>query len=375
MEDRSRREEARSRYLAFEELVADIFRANNFEVERNLLVKTGSSQIEVDLLVTWSGNVNTVVEVKLYRGRYRHLPNAKQAIAQVLNAQAACKADHAMIVTNLYRENISSTLELDADVTLLGIEDLLALAPDPELRERISQMDDELSSALGDFDASGISARRAKNTTITLSLAKKSQGGGPKSVPQASTRGADLKRELFEIETGKTHMQTLASGRKGVNWRLFEDVCYEALQYVFDGVLGNWDKQKPVAGDDSRFDAISKIQGGDVFCRTLIEHFGSRHILFEFKNYKDPVGANLIHITEKYLYPKALRGVAVIISPQGFDEPARRASHGALRDTGKLVLDLSRNQLGRLLDEKDNAQPPGEIMETLLDTHLLAIGR
>ena len=144
---------------------------------------------------------------------------------------------------------------------------------------------------------------------------------------------------------------------------------------MFDGVLGNWDKQKPIAGKDNRFDAISKIQGSDVFCRTLIEHFGSRHILFEFKNYKDPVGANLIHVTEKYLYPKALRGIAVIISPQGFDEAAKRASHGALRDVGKLVLDLTREKLGDLLDQKDNAQPPGETMETLLDTHLLEIGR
>lgn len=34
----------------------------------------------------------------------RYLPDAGQAIAQVLGGQAAFKADHAMIATNLYRD-------------------------------------------------------------------------------------------------------------------------------------------------------------------------------------------------------------------------------------------------------------------------------
>jgi hypothetical protein len=371
MTETERRELERSRNRRFEDLVAEVFRAHNFKVEGEVRFPTEGSKRRVDLLLTWQGDVTTVVEVKLYRSRARYLPDADQAIAQVLNAQAAFNADHAMIVTNLYRERLSPTAVLDNDVVLVGLDDLAILATDPELRERIGLMDEELSSALRDFDSAGLSAPSAPFDPSILHM----MAGAPASVPMVSTRGADLKSELFEIETGKTHTQTLKSGRTGANWRLFEDVCYEALQYVFDGVLGNWDTQKPVASDDNRYDAIAKIQGSDVFCRTRIEHFGSRHILFEFKNYKDPVGANLIHITEKYLYPKALRGVAVIISPHGFEDAAKRASHGALRDVGKLMLDLTRDQLGELLDKKDKAQPPGETMETLLDAHLLEIGR
>lgn len=375
MTDGKGHDEARTRYADFEKLVADIFRANNFDVKPNFVVQSDGSLREVDLLLIWEGKVTTVVEVKLYRGRFRYLPDAKQAIAQVLSVQAACKADHAVIVTNLYREAIAPRATLDSGVTLLGIDDLLTLATSSDLRERIGRMDDELSSALRDFDSVGLFPPTAPPDPSILSMMMNASGNVLKSVPKVSTRGADLKRELLEIRSGKIQTQTLKSGRKGVNWRLFEDVCYESLQYVFDGILGNWDTQKPVAGENNRFDAISKIQGSDVFCRTLIESFGSRHILFEFKNYAHPIGPNLIHITEKYLYPKALRGAAVIISPNGFDKAAKRASYGALRETGKLVLDLTREKLGDLLDKKDHAQPPGETMEMLLDTHLLAIGR
>lgn len=371
MTDREQGEREKSRSQQFEELVAEVFRAHNFKVDEQVRYQVGGATGRADLVLTWANEIVTAVEVKLYRSRARYLPDADQAIAQVRRAQAALKADNAMIVTNLYRDRLSPTAVLDDEVVLVGIDDLAALTTDPELRERIGQMDEELSSALGDFDNPGLKVPAAPFDSSVLHM----KAGVPVSVPAITTRGADLKTDLLAIETGKTHTQTLPSGRTGANWRLFEDVCYEALQYVFEGVLGNWDKQKPVAGDDNRFDAIAKIQGSDVFCRTLIEHFGCRHILFEFKNYGDPIGPNLIHITEKYLYPKALRGTAIIISPHGFDDAARRASHGALRDVGKLMLDLTMMRLCSLLDKKDKAQPPGGTMENLLDNFLLEVGR
>lgn len=85
---------------------------------------------------------------------------------------------------------------------------------------------------------------------------------------------------------------------------------------------------------------------------------------------------SLVHLRpEKYLYAKALRGAAVIISPKGFSDPAKRAPHGALRDVGKLMLDLDAPLLCKLLEAKDLAQPPGAEMERLIDAFLLEVGR
>lgn len=363
----------REREREFERLIAEVFRAHGFRVRDDVRYPVDNSRRRVDLLLTSKEGAVTVVEVKLYRSRTRYIPDENRVISQVRAAQAAFGADHAMIVTNLYRGMLAPLGTIDKDVLLIGIDDLAQLAIDPEVRESIGRVDEELSSALREFDSGNLAPPEKVFETNKLEM--RTTPPPPIEEPSVILLGARLKAELLEIKPGASKRQKLHTGRENVNWRLFEDVCYEALQYVFEGVFGSWHTQKAIAGNDNRFDAIAKIQGSDVFCRTLIEHFSTRHILFEFKNYTDKIGANLIHITEKYLYTKALRGVAIITSPKGFDPAAKRSAQGALRDAGKVMLDLDVQLLCRLLDAKDNAEPPGAEMEILLDTFLMEVGR
>jgi hypothetical protein len=180
---------------------------------------------------------------------------------------------------------------------------------------------------------------------------------------------------LRSVPAGKSRSVTLPSGRTGVPWRLFEDIGIEALEYVFEGVLGNWRRQEAVSGEANRFDAFAKIIGDDVFSRTLIEDFRSRYILFEFKNYTAKVKPNLVHTTEKYLFPTALRATAIIISPKGISPESLQATHGALREVGKLILDLNVEMLCGILNDKDNGTTPSAKMEACLDSFLQQVGR
>jgi Holliday junction resolvase-like predicted endonuclease len=59
--------ETSSRFRAFEHLVADIFRAEGFNVAENFRFQTGREYYEVDLLLTSKTNATAVVEVKLFR--------------------------------------------------------------------------------------------------------------------------------------------------------------------------------------------------------------------------------------------------------------------------------------------------------------------
>jgi hypothetical protein len=98
-------------------------------------------------------------------------------------------------------------------------------------------------------------------------------------------------------------------------------------------------------------------------------------VLFEFKNYGDPVKPNPILVTEKYLFPTALRSTAIVISPAGLSEQAVQACRGALRDAGKLILDLDVPTLCRMLEEEDVGTSPDVRMERMLDTFLQQVGR
>ena len=79
-----------------------------------------------------------------------------------------------------------------------------------------------------------------------------------------------------------------------------------------------------------------------------------------------------IYTTEKYLYAKALRSVAIIVSRKGADENALAAAKGCLRESGKLILCLSDEDLKELLriKEKDE-QPTAEFFEAMLDDLLI----
>ena len=78
-----------------------------------------------------------------------------------------------------------------------------------------------------------------------------------------------------------------------------------------------------------------------------------------------------IYTTEKYLYEKALRKVAIIISRKGSDESAKKAARGSLRELGKLIVCLSDEDVNKLIDMKNNKEEPADYLEALLDDMLM----
>lgn len=71
-------------------------------------------------------------------------------------------------------------------------------------------------------------------------------------------------------------------------------------------------------------------------------------------NYKKEIDQNLIYITEKYLFDAALRNVAVIISRKGFSKAAKFAAEGCLKEHGKLILNVTDEDLIKMLELKSD---------------------
>lgn len=108
------------------------------------------------------------------------------------------------------------------------------------------------------------------------------------------------------------------------------------------------------------------------FFNTIQNYFNTKYIVFEFKNYKEKITQREIYTTEKYLYKKALRSVAIIVSREGASRNALSATKGCLRENGKLILCLSDKDLNELIriKEKDE-QPTAEFFEAMLDDILI----
>ena len=156
---------------------------------------------------------------------------------------------------------------------------------------------------------------------------------------------------------------------------LYSNTCIDILKYLFIDELSIWQKEQHSNNDLYRFDLICKIKNNlnDEFFETLQKFFNTKYIIFEFKNYSEKITQREIYTTEKYLYKKALRSVAIIISRYGFDNNALIASKGCLRENGKLLINVTYVYLINMIKKKDNHENPSDYLSELLDTMLIEL--
>lgn len=173
-----------------------------------------------------------------------------------------------------------------------------------------------------------------------------------------------LKKQLDQIVPGPDHAAN------------YESFCVEFLKSVLNAYLTLWKTQEKSNGGLYRFDLCCKIKmgadGNSEFFDTIQRYFNTKYIVFEFKNYSDRITQKEIYTTEKYLYEKALRKVAIVISRKGVDDHAEQAVRGCLRETGKLILCLSDRDLLRMNALAENGEgDPVDVLGEKLDALLI----
>lgn len=175
----------------------------------------------------------------------------------------------------------------------------------------------------------------------------------------------EAKKLKKDIETWK--------GGKETNSAAYEKLCTRTLMRLFADDLTLWKEQAKSNSDLFRFDLICKIKRDNHkdFWEMAERYFSSKYIIFEFKNYSGKVTQKEIYTTVRYLYTKAMRGVAIIISPNGMDENAGKAIRGVLRDEGKLILGLTNKELIHMLQMKEDGEDPADFLSDKLDELLI----
>ena len=175
------------------------------------------------------------------------------------------------------------------------------------------------------------------------------------------------------------------------NCKEYEDLCCEIVDYLFNDDLLFKGKQELSNDGLYRFDLICKIKPKEFATKLntmnsnemnlnkinlwdiIMKYFSSKYIIFEFKNYRHEITQREIYTTEKYLYLKALRGVAIIISCKGADKNAKKAIKGTLRENGKLILSISNDDLIEMLNKKIESESPTDYLEDILDDLLIGL--
>ena len=153
----------------------------------------------------------------------------------------------------------------------------------------------------------------------------------------------------------------------------YEKACYKLLKNVFSDDLALWREQKKSNKELYRFDLLCRIKDGNqkTFWSILERYFNSKYVVFEFKNYSEKITQKEIYTTERYLYAKTLRSVAIIVSANGYEKNAYWAAKGSLRENGKLIMLFDTQDLIEMNKMKIEQEDPANYLLDRLDDLLL----
>lgn len=169
--------------------------------------------------------------------------------------------------------------------------------------------------------------------------------------------GENLINELNLCKKGKGHSKE------------YERICTYILKYLFSNELTLWKQHKKSNNGLYFFDLFCRIKDDNIksFWSTMEQYFKSKYIIFEFKNYSKKITQLEVYKTERYLYSKALRSVAIIIAPNGYQRNAMWAAKGCLRENGKLILLFTNEDLIQMIRLKKEENDPSEYLLQKLD--------
>lgn len=104
-----------------------------------------------------------------------------------------------------------------------------------------------------------------------------------------------------------------------------------------------------------------------------MQFFNTKFVVFEFKNYSEEISQNLIFITEKYLYPAALRNVAFIISRYGLDKNANLIVDSKIKDEKKLIISLTDKDILIMIALKEEGKEPSDYLLEKVEKMLMSL--
>ncbi len=289
---------------------------------------------------------NVAVQVKLYRSARVDRRVLRNAAVQVVHYKQAHSTKALLIVT--------ASLD-DSDLRLarnIGVDDV--------------------------WDIAAISSRAGIDPDLAVEFVKFAHDAELQyaSLPAETRVEPELSAEPGSDDNGEQLVEKLHATTEGrSDARTFEHLCSDSIKYLFGEHFGPLKPQNKVEHGFQYMDLIGRLSPRDTgaFWVSLAQDFRCRYVVFEFKNYSEQISQNQIYTTEKYLYPNALRSVAIIIARNGCDSGATRALQGALRESGKVMLVLSLTDLIKLLLAKDSGLEPSDLLIDYLDNLLTTI--
>lgn len=331
-----------------EDFVEEMFKYLNLNYKREVAIN-GS---KIDFVIKDNNNLDVLVEIKEIRNNYRDaILGAVNQIKYYRNLYEKEKFNKYAFVIILGSVNQEQKDYFAKDnIIVIDIANILYLINDND--ELIERLNDILPFSIIDVSPQTIQLQRYLNYD------------------------GNVKNKLH-IKIEDRYIEKIKTIKKGKGGSVeFEKIGEKIVKLLFGDYIYDWKSQVNCNNNMQRIDLIGKIKIQKGFWNTIYENYNSRYIVFEFKNYNDKITQEQIYTTNKYLYDKALRTVAILISREAINDNAKRTCEGILRNENKLILTLNENDLINMLEkrkEKGRKSISSEYMEKIFDNFLLKL--
>lgn len=329
----------------FEDCVRRILEAAGFEIQ--LVGGDGH-----DFKATFSGNLWRV-EVKFYRTKTAQFSLLEAAAARLSRPSLMETDSKAMLVVSCeVTEEIKAQLGTRFGVLIIDRGFLVALCQKhPRLLEELQGLIEEGSLA------------SAPATRLVMPVFVAPPRGRDVDSEPPAMRGSALERRISEIPVGKD------------GWRDFESTSVQIIEYLFQGDLWNGTEQCRTDDGLNKFDYICRVSSDRRFWQFVVHQLSSPYVLFEFKNYREPIGQGEVLTTEKYLFERGFRKLAIIFTRARESAAAASMARGAMREHGKLILILDESEICTMLRMKDGGEDPSDYLFDAADRFFIGLSR
>lgn len=345
----------------FTDCLSEIFEAYGYVVEKNKTVEKDNQKSSADMydLYIQKAGQKFIIEVKY---------SSSGKIGKSILHDAAKKHLLSSIVSNEEIIVVSNTLTHDFDdfklnafpekeIHFLNLIDLFYLVQNNE------PLKEHLISIL-EFSVENEIVLAENEDLVNMKLIKKLN-----IIP---LQAKDTNAEHYKTELRDWNIKKKCGKQYA---KKYEQLCESVLKYLFNNELTSWSSQQKSNNNIYIFDMICRIKNNtnSEFWNMLENYFHSKYIIFEFKNYGKPITQKEIYTTEKYLYEKALRKAAIIVSCNGTDTNAALAVKGTLRENGKLILDITNDELVQMIEMKESGSYPSDFLLAKMDKLLMTL--
>lgn len=171
-------------------------------------------------------------------------------------------------------------------------------------------------------------------------------------------RVGEFEGKLESCPTGQAHFSK------------YEEIGIEIWQHLFSETLGEPKPQVRTRDGKQRRDVLFQNKRVSNLFQRVAERFDADFIIVDFKNYTDPVNAEIIDDVARYAN-KALGRFIVVTSRHGADDTVEASQHRWFRDSDTVVLVISDAQMLEMVARKERGETPEDVLEDLLDEFLI----